>query len=712
MGKKAAIQQLDDFVDRLLDQQGWEGIDGGSAIPDAPDDADQAINRVIPIENSRLRPLDATEKVEDVRAILPDKIVDYVKGGSRLPLVVAVPAGLGKTYAGVEAAQRLADQGKRVLWLSANHALFDDLKFHDNFQPERWWHWQSLDGQINDQPCCLYPLAQHKWSELGYKSFDLCLRLCGRGEDAYLRKCPYRQQKETATVYPIVFGMHQHLFTGLDAGKFDVCIVDESFISCIFQERVIPPNGLKMNAAVAISELLDEIAAIHIDLTYNPLWRSKTDVRGKELFDRIGVKLENAWAQIDIDEKLLKAPNVLNPSDVEGVPYWYLTDLHEAAEPELRAWENQEDIWAERVWIARDGLHIIKGVNVWKELPKSTIILDATANVDFYNHVFKRGVNVYRPNIERRGRVYQVAGRMYHKGGVKAKDGETTSMIEDAIRTIRTIQNERGYNSVGVICAQAAVKRMIEEFGKSSVMWFYKLRGRNDFSKADAVFVVGTPTPPEIAVTNIALALQPESSQSFYKLMPDGRREPILTFTNREFTFSSAGMRSLKTTFGDQYNGAERRAGFYQSEMLRAIQIQLRESELIQAIHRARPNVHDVDVWLLSSIPTSEPIDGVYNDPPVGPDAIYWRVWIRLYPWLMEMQEKGEAITYDALAIAAKVERNWAYKNRWLDAIAEYLPGWKVVALPAKTRPKMALACDPTPPPELPETDENKKICG
>ena len=701
--KKAAIQQLDDFVNQLLDQREWE--DGIENIPAAPNDADLVINRVIPIENSRLRPLDATETVESVRAGLPDQIINYVHGGSRLPLVVAVPAGLGKTHAGVEAAQRLANEGKRVLWLSANHALFDDLRFHDNFDPARWWHWQSLDGQINDQPCCMYPLAQHRWSELGYKSFDLCLRLCGRGEDSYLKKCPYRHQKETAAPFPIVFGMHQHLFTGLDAGKFDVCIVDESFISCIFQERVIPPGGLKMNAAAAISILLDEIANIHFELTYSPFMKSKIDVRGKELFDRIGEKLENAWSQIDIDDKLLKAPNVVNPSDVENAPYWYLTDLHNAAEPELRAWENQEEIWSERIWIARDGLHIIKGSQVWKELPKSTIILDATANIDFYNHVFKRGVNVYRPNVERRGRVYQVAGRMYHKGGVKSKDGETTAMVEDAIRTIRTIQSERGYNTIGVICAQVAVKRMAEEFGKQNVMWFYKLRGRNDFSKCDAVFVVGTPTPPEVAVTNIALALQPESSQSFYKLTDDGRREPIHTFTNREFIFSSHGMRQLKSDFGVQYNGAERRIGFYQDETLRSIQVQLRESELIQAIHRARPNVHNCDVWLLSSIPTSEPIDGIYNDPPVGPDAIYWRIWIKLYPWLMEMQENGLPITYDELAAAAKVERNWAYKNRWLDAIAEYLPGWKVVALPAKTKPKMAITSRPDDVHEKPPED-------
>lgn len=697
MGKKAAIQQLDDFVNEILDQRGWEetGIEGGDAsIPSEPNDADLAINRVIPIQNSKLRPLDVTESVESVRTGMANKIIDYVHGGSRLPLIVAVPAGLGKTHAGVEAAQKLADEGKRVLWLSANHALFDDLSFHDNFQPDRWWHWQSLDGQINDKPCCIYPLAQHKWSELGYKSFDLCLRLCGRGDDPYLKRCPYRQQKESSAKFPIIFGMHQHLFTGLDAGKFDVCIVDESFISCIFQERVIPPGGLKMNAAAAISELLDEIASIHFDLTYSPFLKSKTDVRGKELFDRIGEKLENAWDYLNIDESLLKAPNVLNPSDVEGAPYWYLADLHKAAEPELRAWENKEEIWAERVWIARDGLHIIKGVNVWKELPKSTIILDATANIDFYNHVFHKGVNTYRPNVERKGNVYQVAGRMYHKGGVKSKDGETTAMVEDAIQTIRTIQAERGYNSIGVICAQVAVKRMAEEFGKSNVMWFYKLRGRNDFSKADAVFVVGTPTPPEIAVTNIALALQPESSQSLYRITPDGRREPILTFANREFLFSANGMQQLKSSFGIQYNGAERRAGFYMDETLRSIQIQLRESELIQAIHRARPNVHNCDVWLLSSVPTSEPIDGIYNDPPVGPDAIYWRIWIRLYPWLMEMQAKGEPVTYDALAAAAKVERNWAYKNRWLDAIAEYLPGWKVVALPAKTRPKMAISHD------------------
>lgn len=670
---------LDNFLSQIKgmltvpDSQSFD-----SDIPDEPEGFDPKQNRIQTRKTTFRKPLPPSATVEEIRASLPQYIYDYVQDKKqKTPLVVSVPAGIGKTYTGIEVAQNLAAQNKRVLWLAANHDMFNDLSRHDNFTSSLWYHWQSVDGTINDQPACKYPMEQHRWTELGYKSRVLCFKLCGRGQDPWIQKCPYRCQK--AQPEPIVFGMHQHLFTGIDAKKFDVCFVDENFISCIVKERVIPPDAIKSRAPAAIELLLDELFNCHLDLVYRRDFRGKPDLRGKELFDRIGYLFADARAQMDFDEDAVLSPQIISPSDVENLPYFFLPEMAKVGAPELAEWEKGTTNWAERIWIARDGLHIIPPVKVWENLPRKTIILDATANIQFYNHVFRAPCVLYKPNVQRKGRLYQVAGRMYHKGGMTDK-----SFLQDAIDTVKGIVSAKGYQNFGIICSLNAERAMIETFGFENVLHFYKLRGRNDYNWRDAVFVVGTPSPNANAIINIALALRDDTTP-IYERDPDGNRKPLVYYAPREFVFSEHGENFIRQKYGDDVCGVERRAVYYQSDVMRAVQMQLRESELVQAIHRARLNTRQADVWLLSSIPTDEPLDEIYNEPPISPEGIPWQIWMEIQAWMNELHRKGEVMTAKKLADATGVSEGWIRRNRWLSAIADWSGGqWETVNLPSQ----------------------------
>src|SRR5205807_1519050 len=64
-------------------------------------------------------------------------------------------------------------------------------------------------------------------------------------------------------------------------------------------------------------------------------------------------------------------------------------------------------------------------------------------------------------------------------------------------------------------------------------------------------------------------------------------------------------------------------------ELQRLLEI-FREDELVQAVHRARPNIRDCDIFLLSPVAIAEPIDFIFDEPPIGPRGIPWQHWLRI----------------------------------------------------------------------------------
>ena len=132
--------------------------------------------------------------------------------------------------------------------------------------------------------------------------------------------------------------------------------------------------------------------------------------------------------------------------------------------------------------------------------------------------------------------------------------------------------------------------------------------------------------------------------------------------------------------------------GFWDDPQLQALIEQTRESELVQAIHRARPLLRDVDIWLLTNVPLpGVPVELVslrdLFDAPEGVDAYRWPEVVATAQ--ARMDAAGLVTTSDL--VAAKLCQS-AAARRYLEALAQQ-QGWQIVTAPASGRGKPPLAC-------------------
>jgi len=118
----------------------------------------------------------------------------------------------------------------------------------------------------------------------------------------------------------------------------------------------------------------------------------------------------------------------------------------------------------------------------------------------------------------------------------------------------------------------------------------------------------------------------------------------------------------------------QRKIGVYFDAQLDHVQAQLREAELAQAGHRARAVTEDIPTYILTSTPTDEVLDEVYDDPPIGPPGIPWRTWLRIGPLLREAHVAQREVAIADIAAAADVTYRHAAREGWLAAIARWAP--------------------------------------
>lgn len=671
------------------------GLDSIPAVPTA-----QPANRfLIKRPLSSIVPFPPPEPKENVRQNMVLALHDYANRKTRNILLVSAPAGIGKSYAGIQFVQERAALGEKWLWAAQNHAMYDDISRQPNFDASLWYHWQPMDGEIDGAPACRYPGAQRVWTEKGYKARKLCWQLCGRkgkGADdlaeTYMERCPFRTQKERQGA--VTFVMHQHLFTGLDIGHVDGVVIDETFISLLARERWIPGDQLRQgNINLRVIELANTLVEIWTAIKAGI---SKPFVSGKDLLDRIGSIYPDVVTQLQElaeAEELKKAakfyrnPPVFDPGQVDALQNIYMDDLTKALAPEYQAWQAGLTTWAERVWIDREGLHFVSPAPLWDGLPRRIVVLDATGKEEFYRAVFLRQVEEYRPNVARLGHVYQVAGRMYNKGIATTRkpvegDHPKTQKYETSasktttefIQVARELIEQRGYKNVAVI-TQQNVEKIIRaglNLTEADTLHFYKLRGRNDLQNRDCILIFGTPTPAERTITNIALAMNPRMIEPIYKLDEDGKRIPIYVPVEREFRLNRNGLESIQEAGEMAYYSASRVIGYYPDPLMATIQTQMREAEILQAVYRARLIDNPADVWIFSSVPIDGlELDGVYDDPPIAPGKIGWKLWLKIKAW-HDALPAGAVYGYEELSAALDVRVDYLKRIDALTAIQEF----------------------------------------
>lgn len=678
---------ISQFVEDLRRRR--QAIDGLNWTPPGQADEGQPAFddfRLKPLTSSSLAPLDAPMPLERLRGVITVRLHEYLDRPGRSVLVIRAPPGSGKTHATVGVAQSMADHGWRGLWAAGRHSMFKDLQNLPHFKDRLWYHWRGLQGEIDDVPVCRYGPGQRRWGDLGYEPMKLCDQLCGRLRDNYIKECIYRCQAKVKT--PLIFGQHQHLVSGLSVSDFDFAIVDELPLTAFIEERLIPVDGLNVGATGPMGMLTT--ALIQACASAAPSSR----IAGQRLFELIGEDLSDVYAQVDVGAGILpEVPQVWTEGEVFRAPYWYVFDLLNILSPEHRAWKEGWPGWNERAWLTRKGLHLLSRGRPWDKLPDKVVVLDATAQPELYRMLFDREVEVLTAVVERQGKVYQVAGRLNglyqtRKGDELTENGRELLDVARAIerREIEKREDEgRPSPSTGIVCWKALAPHFRRYFGEERVLTFGALRGTNALANVDLLIVAGTFSPEGSQMLDLAAALS-DQLKPFWETDEGGKRKPLYRYADREFRLSAAGLAAAQAHFGPNTAGVARRSGYYLDETLDAIHRQLREAELLQALHRARLVGHEATVWLLTSTPLSdEPIDAVYNDPPIGPDGIDWRIWLRLEPWLESQWAAGNSLTYEALSEFAGVGLKWAQRNQWLDVIARHRPDmWLVGRLEPK----------------------------
>jgi hypothetical protein len=679
-------------------------------LPEPPEDRSVS-NRLLPMEVSNLQPLPEAEALATVRAKLPQRMHQHAEAKTRKVLLVAAPAGIGKSYSGIQFVQERAAKGERWYWAAQNHAMWDDLARQPNFDRELWYHWQPMSGEIDGAPACKYPEAQKKYTDKGYKARNLCWWLCGRAftddngikQPGYMQSCPFRCQGQKMA--PITLIMHQHLFTGLEDGKADGIVIDESFIGLLAREKYVSGAAIQQGT-LAVGQLTKTMSALWSEMKGG--MRSSKHLSGMALMDEIGDLLPDAATQLEematVAEmkgaaKHYRNPPVSTPEDVDKLQSIYMDEFMRVAMVEYGAWRKGMTLWAERMWLGRDGLHYVAPAKLWKQLPKKIIVLDATGKPGFYQNALLRGIDAYLPNVERQGRIYQVAGRIYAKGhALEIKqptpddpkpESEASKSTLEFISAAKEIIAQRGYQHPAVICGLNVEKVIQAGLGLTpeDTLHYYKLRGRNDLQGRDCVFLFGTPTPSERAITNIALALKPSMIDPIYKIDEKGHHVPLYVPTLREFRLSADGLAQVQAEMGGGINGVGRTVGFYPDPMLSAIQTQMREAELLQAVYRARLITNAADVWIFSSIPLDVPLDGVFNDPPIAPPGISWKLWLKVRQWHNALPI-GTVYGYDEMALALETSPNYLRTLNALELTRAFFEDEECAKKSSNGRPK------------------------
>lgn len=571
-------------------------------------------------------------------------------------LLIAAPAGIGKTTFGVETAERAAAAGDRVMYVGPRREFFSDVQALAK-RPSWWYAWQPRhagDAETGFGATCRWSRQISTWMERGYAARPFCSnpRICGWN---YVHdSCRYyAQQRQTA---PIVFAQYEHIALGhMLLEQMRLVIGDELPIRAFLYPWRIPPaaivpEGMVESGAAALLKRLHTLATV-----------PRATWAGDELLAALGgpaavVAAAEGWR----DDIAAVEPDLRNPDAVDDVPYYHLPTtlalLKREAERALQALPS-----ISRVRVDASGLTLLLR-RVPRQLPPHVIWLDATANAPLYATLFNRPVTVVRPQVAMQGRVRQVWSGLNNKQAMVGGPAKTEHVRAQITRIL-----SRGYTRPAIISYKDLVKDLLPD-DETLHTHFGGSRGTNRLQQCDCLIVVGAPQPPTPQLLDMAAMLYHE------------RDEPFNTaWSTRDIPF-------------DGQPWAWPIGGFWDDGDLQTLVEQTRESELVQALHRARPLIRDVDVWLLTNVPLSGvPTDLVglrdLFDAPEGVDSYRWPEVVRLAD--ARMDAAGMVTTADLVA-AGLCQKPAAKK--YLDALAQQ-QGWQIVTAPASGRGQPPLAC-------------------
>lgn len=600
-------------------------------------------------------------------------------------LLIATPAGTGKTTVMVELAEQRAAASDRILYAGPNHAFFQDIQALSQ-QPSWWYEWQGRhDGNgVGLDATCRWSYQMDQWLHRGYQARNFCAnpRICGW---SYVHTgCRYYAQQ--ARTEPIIYAQHQHVALGhLLMNRMSLVIGDELPLSAFLSNTgsrlgwVVPPRhilpaGMQDGPLTALLQVLATLATVR-----GAAWS------GAELLAALGGAAHVAAVCASVGLGDLLEPELRSPDAVEEAPYGHLMTLARLLGQEARAALDGRDSIS-RVRVDSTGLTLLVR-RVPRGLPPHVIWCDATGDARLYERLFGRPVALLKPRVRLRGRVFQVWASLNNKasllGSGPAAEVERASLPEappasrpapsneakreKLMQQIRRIVARGAYQRVAIISykhlAGALRPDEVTDAGH-----FGAQRGTNRYQDCDCLFVVGAQQPSMPAMLDTAAMIYHERIDPFNSTW-SMRDRP---YTDQPWSWPIGG--------------------FWGDPDLQTLLEQFRESEILQAIHRARPIRRTVDVWLLTNVPLPDlPVELVslhdLFDAPTGVEPYRW-------PEVVALAE--ERIAHVGLVTSADLVRAGLCTQ---NIAAKYIPvlaaqqGWRVVIAPATGRGKPPIAC-------------------
>jgi hypothetical protein len=568
-------------------------------------------------------------------------------------LIVKGPPGSGKTTKAVRAAEAACREGKRGLWLAPRHDMFADLIALAEV-PGWWYEWQPRrlgDPETGLGATCHYAEQIATWLHRGYDGIQFCAGVCGWD---YLKTgCIYHQQKGQRE--PMIVGQHPHAWGGHPL-SFDFAIGDECPIGTFTREWVIPERYIKpfgMAKGDPLTELLGDLREL-----------AEQDLRleGPALLASLGGAERVAGAcgttTIPLDAETL-APTIHRAEDADRMPYFHLPALVHLLGREAKAALGGGD-FPHRIIVNNHNLILLLRRRLSEKMPAHLIWLDATGEPRIYEEIFGRPVEVVEPRVRMQGRIFQIHDSANGKGSIRDEKDQPTVKAKRLRLQADRIASRYPAGTVAVV----SHLKMLDQFADwpGQKLHYYAARGTNRLAECEALIVVGTPQPPLDELDKLARMI-------FWKRMRPFRLGAHLPWKIdwRKYEYTDADGQGREMPIGD----------FADDPDLHAILWQLREAEIIQAAHRARPNIRPADVWLLTNLP----IEGL---PPTelisvrelfgAPEGMDCYQWPALAAFADEKHSRGEPIYSSELVAALGISQDSAV--RYLSALVK-AGGWE-----------------------------------
>lgn len=533
--------------------------------------------------------------LDELEHVLMDAATQYLSTPDPgYALLMAAPAGSGKTRLAVRLAEQLASESHHVLYCGPRRAFFADTQALAT-QPAWWYAWQPRQaGTLETTPpqpqTCRWTPQIEAWMTRGYDALDFCTnrRICGWN---YItgKKCAYHNQKERTE--PIIFGQHAHAALGHPLMERMYLVIGDELPLSAFLHRwtipasaIVPPNM----PAGPLETLLRNLRWL---CSQTP--EDDTVWRGNALYAALpgraaGVVQALAGSTIPLDA-IAVTPKLRDAGAVDDAPFFHLPRLLHLLQREATRAAAGETV-IPRILLGADGLTLLLR-RPPANLPAHLIWLDATGDAALYERLFRRPMRLVRPQARLTGRVYQVWASTNNKAAVvdRRTDADGAARSAAKLATLRAqlarICTTRGYTRPALISYKAAVADLLPALPPTAPRThFGAARGTNALQECDVLFVVGAPMPPRAA-------LEETAAQLFFE-----RDDPFRT------TWSAIDVPFVGA------DAAHSVGGYWDDPDLTLLLRQVREGEIVQAVHRARPLRRDVDVWLLTNVVTDLPV--------------------------------------------------------------------------------------------------------